>query len=156
MMLCLQILARHKHDLIKKYSFSRGSWQRGCQLWDVSSHGFRRDFGAKPPKTWPEWRKKQVAAFWSRFPCYGDACQVTLRAFPLEFYPNVARSAAGLLPPVGCFLGLSFRPWDKVQRSLRSCLVWLHALLQHTDRELWLCLSLLADLRAKICKISIC
>lgn len=35
MMLCLQIFARHKHDLIKKYSFSSGSWQpeerRSCQ-----------------------------------------------------------------------------------------------------------------------------
>lgn len=35
MMLCLQIFARHKHDLIKKYSFSSGSWQAeerwGCQ-----------------------------------------------------------------------------------------------------------------------------
>lgn len=53
------------------------------------------------------------------------------------------RTAAGLLPPVESFLGLSFCLWDKVN------------LLQHSDQELWICLLLLSDLRLKIWKTSI-
>lgn len=53
------------------------------------------------------------------------------------------RMAAGLLPPVECFLGLSFCLWDKVN------------LLEHSDHELWVCLLLLSDLRLKICQIRI-
>lgn len=96
MMLCLQILARCKHDLIKKYSFSSGSWQpeewRSCQ-WlgraaappaparcgDAFSHGFHLDFKAKPPKTWPEWLQKQASAFGGRSSHSGSSCQIAQR-----------------------------------------------------------------------------
>jgi len=70
MMLCLQIFARHKHDLIKSIvaAVDLGSRRSGAAVGgttspgtpqDASSRGFRQDFEAKLPKTWPE---KQVAA----------------------------------------------------------------------------------------------
>lgn len=137
---------------------SRGTWQH-CQPWHAAKclqPWLSAGLQAKPPKTCSAWREKQAAMFWGRFRHSSDTCQIALRAPELEFYENLVGMAAGLLPPVGVFLGLSFCLWDKAQ----SALVWsanrLCAILQLTDQELQTCLSLLTDLRAKIHKTSVC
>lgn len=174
MMLCLQIFARRKHDLIKKYSFSSGSWQpeerhrqpqpcRLSTLQDASDRGFRQDFEAKSLKS----HLKDTESNWVHLQPGFRAPAMHARSFRKHPHWNFIRPILWLRQDCCHLWGVS---WDWV--CVLEMKLWKPLLLfglqtsshtsyfSHTSSAEWLSamdmIIIPCWLRAKICKTNIC
>lgn len=133
MMLCLQIFARRKQDLIKKYSFSSGSWQ--LEEWHSCQ---RPGHSAAPPApaccemlsamafggtskqslqnlAWMRQKAsgcvlRQVSVQWQRMPDRFESIHAGILSQPRQ---DSSRAAA----TCGVFPGIEFLPSGKAQRA---------------------------------------
>lgn len=104
----------------------------------------------------PTWRIRKAIGYMSSWaPKHSNEFQVSLKASVLEFYQTRITTWARLLPPVGCFLGLSLRVWDEAQEACshlafkRQHVLHISAIVEQ-DQVLWIqVLVVLADEESK-------